>query len=78
MKDIKKYLLTFGLIFMIPSLLAESNNDSEIDLIGSTWQLIKNGSHSPSFGSGQVVYFLLLSMEVNIIFNVLLCKMYCI
>ncbi len=58
MKDIKKYLLTFGLIFMIPTLLAESNNDSEIDLIGSTWQLIKNGSHSPSFGSGQVVYFL--------------------
>ena len=58
MKDIKKYLLTFGLIFMIPSLFAESNNDSEIDLIGSTWQLIKNGSHSPSFGTGQVVYFL--------------------
>jgi len=26
--------------------------------MGTVWQLVKNGSHSSSFGGGQVVYFL--------------------
>lgn len=55
---IKKYLLFLSLITAVPSLLAESTTDPERDLVGTVWQLIKNGSHSSSFGSGQVLYFL--------------------
>ena len=55
---IKKYLLFFSLITAVPVLFAESTPDPEPDLIGTVWQLIKNGSHSSSFGSGQVLYFL--------------------
>ena len=55
---IKKYLLFLSLITAVPSLFAESTTDPERDLVGTVWQLIKNGSHSSSFGSGQVLYFL--------------------
>ena len=58
MKDLKKYLLILSLIIATPTLLAETVDDSADDLMGTVWQLIKNGSHSSSFGSGQVVYFL--------------------
>ena len=58
MRMIKKYLLFFSLITAVPVLFAESTPDPEPDLIGTVWQLIKNGSHSSSFGSGQVLYFL--------------------
>ena len=60
MIDIKKYLLLFSLILATPSLLAETtdNTDSEADILGTIWQLVKNGSSNSSFGSGQVVYFL--------------------
>ena len=58
MKDLKKYLLILSLIIATPTLLAETVDDSEPDLMGTVWQLIKNGSQSSSFGSGQVVYFL--------------------
>jgi hypothetical protein len=58
MKDLKKYLLILSLIIATPTLLAETADDSEPDLMGSVWQLIKNGSPSSSFGNGQVVYFL--------------------
>ena len=58
MKDLKKYLLILSLIIATPTLLAETADDSEPDLMGTVWQLIKNGSQSSSFGSGQVVYFL--------------------
>ena len=58
MIDLKKYLLLFGLIITTPNLLAETADDPATDLMGTVWQLIKNGSHSSSFGSGQVVYFL--------------------
>ena len=58
MKDFKKYLIIFTITLMIPSVFAETNNDSEIDLSGTVWQLVKNGSQSSSFGIGQVVYFL--------------------
>ena len=58
MKDLKKYLLILSLIIATPTLLAETVDDSELDLMGTVWQLIKNGSQSSSFGSGQVVYFL--------------------
>ena len=58
MKDLKKYLLFLSLIIATPTLLAETVDDSELDLMGTVWQLIKNGSQSSSFGSGQVVYFL--------------------
>ena len=58
MRMIKKYLLFFSLITAVPVLFAESTPDPEPDLIGTVWQLIKNGSHSSSSGSGQVLYFL--------------------
>ena len=58
MKDLKKYLLILSLIIATPTVLAETADDSEPDLMGTVWQLIKNGSQSSSFGSGQVVYFL--------------------
>ena len=57
---IKKYLFLFSLILATPSLLAETTDetDSAADILGTIWQLVKNGSSNPSFGSGQVVYFL--------------------
>ena len=58
MRMIKKYILFFSLITAVPALFAESTLDPEPDLVGTVWQLIKNGSHSSSFGSGQVLYFL--------------------
>ena len=58
MLDLKKYLLLFSLISGTPTLLAETTDDPATDLMGTVWQLIKNGSQSSSFGSGQVVYFL--------------------
>ena len=58
MIDLKKYLLLFSLVIVMPNLSAEIADDPEVDLMGTVWQLIKNGSQSSSFGSGQVVYFL--------------------
>jgi|TARA_B100001758_G_scaffold239016_1_gene242878 hypothetical protein len=58
MIDIKKHLLLFILLIATPNLLAEAADDLEVDLMGTVWQLVKNGSPSSSFGSGQVVYFL--------------------
>jgi hypothetical protein len=58
MLDLKKYLLLFSLIIGTLNLLAETTDDPVADLMGTVWQLIKNGSQSSSFGSGQVVYFL--------------------
>ena len=60
MIDIKKYLLLFSLILATPSLLAETtdNTDPAADILGTIWQLVKNGSSNSSFGSWQVVYFL--------------------
>ena len=58
MLNLKKYLLLFSLIAGTPTLLAETTDDPATDLMGTVWQLIKNGSQSSSFGSGQVVYFL--------------------
>ena len=58
MIDIKKHLLLFSLTIATPSLLAETADDPADDLMGTVWQLVKNGSQSSSFGSGQVVYFL--------------------
>ena len=58
MIDFKKYLLVFSLIIATPNLLAEIAEDPAADLMGTVWQLVKNGSQSSSFGSGQVVYFL--------------------
>ena len=58
MRIIKKYLLFLSLITAVPTLFAESTTDPKPDLVGTVWQLIKNGSHSSSLGSGQVLYFL--------------------
>ena len=58
MKDLKKYFLIFSLIIATSPLLAETVDDTSTDLKGTVWQLVKNGSPSSSFGSGQVVYFL--------------------
>ena len=60
MIDIKKYLLLFSLILATPSLLAETTGDTDpaAGILGTIWQLVKNGSSNSSFGSGQVVYFL--------------------
>ena len=60
MIDKKKYLLLFSLILTTPSLFAETTNDTDpaADILGTIWQLVKNGSSNSSFGNGQVVYFL--------------------
>ena len=60
MIDIKKYIFLVSLILATPSLLAETtdNTDSAAGILGTIWQLVKNGSSNSSFGSGQVVYFL--------------------
>ena len=60
MIETKKYLLLYSLILATPNLLAETADDSDpaAELLGTVWQLVKNGSSNPSFGSGQVVYFL--------------------
>ena len=46
MIDTKKYLLLYSLILATPSLLAETADDSDpaADLLGTVWQLVKNGS----------------------------------
>ena len=58
MMNIKKNLLLFSIILFVPHAFAETSDDQKIDLTGTVWQLVKNGSKRPSFGSGQVVYFL--------------------
>ena len=58
MTNVKKYLLLFGLSLFVLDLAAETKEDQQQDFMGTIWQLVKNGSHSSSFGSGQVVYFL--------------------
>ena len=58
MIKIKKYLLLFSLSVFILDLAAETKEDQQHDFMGTVWQLVKNGSHSFSFGGGQVVYFL--------------------
>ena len=58
MKQFKTYTITLGIILLVPNLFADEKEEAETDLIGSVWQLVKNGSPSHSFGTGQVVYFL--------------------
>ena len=58
MLHLKKYLIIFSLILLIPNLFAETKDDLETDLNGTVWELVKNGSYNSSFGNGQVVYFL--------------------
>ena len=58
MKQFKKYIFVLGIILLVPNLFAEEKDEAETDIIGTVWQLVKNGSPSHSFGTGQVVYFL--------------------
>ena len=58
MKQLKRYIFTLGIILLAPNLFAVEKDEVTTDLIGSVWQLVKNGSPSHSFGTGQVVYFL--------------------
>ena len=58
MKQLKRYIFTLGIILHAPNLFAVEKDEVTTDLIGSVWQLVKNGSPSHSFGTGQVVYFL--------------------
>ena len=58
MKELKRYIFTLGIILLAPNLFADEKDEATTDLIGSVWQLVKNGSPSHSFGTGQVVYFL--------------------
>ena len=58
MLDLNKYFLMLGLTISVSGLFAETTDDPDPDLIGTVWELVKNGSQSTSFGRGQVVYFL--------------------
>ena len=58
MKVTKKYLIIIAAFCFTQNIFADTENKPEDPNIGSSWQLVKNGSHSSSFGSGQVVYFL--------------------
>ena len=58
MKQFKTYIYILGIILLVPNLFANEIEEGETDLIGTVWQLVKNGSQSRSFGTGQVVYFL--------------------
>ena len=54
----KTYLLLFSLTMFVLNVPAETMEEQQQDFMGTVWQLVKNGSHSSSFGAGQVVYFL--------------------
>ncbi|MBT3850984.1 MAG: hypothetical protein HOF62_01100 [Gammaproteobacteria bacterium] len=58
MKVTKKYLIIIAAFCFTQNIFADTESKPEDPNIGSSWQLVKNGSHSSSFGSGQVVYFL--------------------
>ena len=59
MIDTKKYLLLYSLILATPSLLAETADDSDpaADLLGTVWQLVKNGSSNSSLAVGKLSIF---------------------
>ena len=58
MLDLNKYFLILGLTISMSGLFAETIDDPDPDLMGTVWELVKNGSQSTSYGRGQVVYFL--------------------
>ena len=58
MKVTKKYLIIIAAFCFTQNIFAETESKPEDPNIGSSWQLVKNGSHSSLLGSGQVVYFL--------------------
>ena len=60
MKQFKTYIFILGIILLVPNLFADEKDDAETNLIGTVWQLVKNGSQSRSFGTGQVVYLSLI------------------
>ena len=53
-----KKIFLLGIFLLLPVAQAEKKDESDHPQTGSIWQLVKNGSHNLSSGSGQVVYFL--------------------
>ena len=52
-----KYFLFLVIFFFLPNVPAETGQDEESSIIGTVWQLSRNGSSSKFFGHGQVLYF---------------------
>jgi hypothetical protein len=58
MKSIKHSLIILSSLMCIVQLAANSSADEMKELVGTVWQLERNGSSGISHGDGQVVYFL--------------------
>ena len=52
MLDLNKYFLILSLTISMSGLFAETIDDPDPDLMGTVWELVKNGSQSTSFGRG--------------------------
>jgi|TARA_B110000495_G_scaffold145143_1_gene128065 YHS domain-containing protein len=57
MNTTKYFFITFTACFFINNVFAEIELDQEPNILGTVWQLERNGSSSISYGNGQVVYF---------------------
>ena len=44
MKQFKTYIYILSIILLVPNLFADEKEEAETDLIGTVWQLVKNGS----------------------------------
>ena len=57
MNTAKYFFITFTACFFVNNAFAETELDQEQNILGTVWQLERNGSSSISYGNGQVVYF---------------------
>ena len=57
MNTTKYFFITFAACFFVNNAFAEIELDQEQNILGTVWQLERNGSSSISYGNGQVVYF---------------------
>ena len=59
MKHFQQFLIFCCFLICIGDLNGKENLNEDQLINGSVWQLVRNGSSSPSHGNGQVVYFLI-------------------
>ena len=59
MKHFQQFLIFCCFLIWIGDLNGKENLNEDQLINGSVWQLVRNGSSSPSHGNGQVVYFLI-------------------
>jgi hypothetical protein len=57
MKTTKYSIAILAACLFINNVFAETEKDQEPSILGTVWELDRNGSSSISYGTGQVVYF---------------------